>query len=360
MTETIWPRRETRLIRFGSLGVGGGQPVRVESMTKTDTRDVEGTSQQIQRLACGGCEMVRVAVPDEKAAEALKQIVARTSVPVMADIHFDHRLALLSMEAGVQGLRINPGNIGGEDQVKAVADKSLEKGIPLRVGVNAGSLAKGGKARPQGGRPLVEAMVEAGLREVEILERRGVKDILFSMKAFDVDVTVEGCRLAAQYCPYPFHAGITEAGPVPEGMIRSAAGLGILLAEGLADTIRISLTDEPEREVETAYALLAAMGIRRRGPVLISCPTCGRCEVDLRPVVEAVREGLREMSSAITVAVMGCPVNGPGEAKHADVGVAGGRGKALLFMKGQVVRSVPEDEMVQALLDACRQIEDAS
>ena len=329
----------------------------MESMTKTDTRDVASTVAQIRRLAGRGCEMARVAVPDERAARALKEIVSQSPIPIMADIHFDHRLTLLSMDAGVHGLRINPGNIGGEDKVKAVADKSLEKDIPVRVGVNAGSLAKGGGDRPRKSLRLAEAMVEAGLNEVEILERRGVKEILFSMKAFDVGVTVEGCRLAAKSCPYPFHAGITEAGPAPEGMIRSSAGLGILLAEGLADTIRVSLTDEPEAEVDTAYSLLAAMGLRRRGPVLVSCPTCGRCELDLRPVASAVREGLREIRSPITVAVMGCPVNGPGEAKHADVGVAGGRGKAVLFMKGEVVRSLKEDEMVEALLDACRRID---
>lgn len=355
MKDVSWPRRTTKNVHFGSLGVGGDQPVRVESMTKTDTRDVTKTLSQIQRLEDRGCEMVRVAVPDEQAAHALASIVPGSGIPIMADIHFDHRLALLAMDAGVHGIRINPGNIGSEAKVRSVASKALDKGIPLRVGVNAGSLVKGGKARPEPPGQLARAMVEAGLRQADLLERIGVREILFSMKAFDVRVTVEACRLAAKKCAYPFHAGITEAGPPPEGVVRSAAGLGVLLAEGLADTIRVSLTEVPEVEVDTAYTLLAAMGLRQRGPVLVSCPTCGRCEVDLGAVVREVREGLRAMDAPITVAVMGCPVNGPGEARHADVGVAGGRGKGLLFMKGEVVRSISEDQMAEALLQACRE-----
>ena len=354
MSDPAWPRRKTRSVRFLDLTVSGQDPIRVESMTKTDTRDIEATSGQIERLAQRGCELVRVAVPDEAAGKALKGIVSRSRIPVMADIHFDYRLALEAVRSGVHGLRVNPGNLGEDWKAQEIARAAGDAGLPIRVGVNAGSLARGGGERPARAEELAARMVEAGLREAEVLEKAGLDQILISFKAFDLRVTLLAHRMAAACCDLPFHAGITEAGPAPEGLVRSAAGLGLLVAEGLVDTLRVSLTDEPETEVEAGYSILSSMGLRQRGPILISCPTCGRCETDLKSAARRVRDALRDLDFPITVAVMGCPVNGPGEAKHADVGIAAGRGKAVLFAKGRPIRTVPEPEMVQALLEACR------
>lgn len=341
-------RRQTRPVRVRELTIGGGAPVVVQSMTNTDTRDAEATLAQIRRLADEGCEVVRVAVPDNEAVGALAEIVRRAPLPVVADVHFDYRLALGAITAGAAKVRVNPGNIGGLDRVKAVARAARERGVPIRVGVNAGSLSPSVRARYGGASP--EALVESAAEEVGALEEVGFEDIVLSLKASDVVTTIESYRLAAERFPYPLHVGVTEAGPPGTGTVRSAVGIGTLLAEGIGDTVRVSLTGDPGTEVGIAYEILKALGLRERGPVIISCPTCGRCGIDLGAVVSAVQERVKGMTEPVRIAVMGCAVNGPGEAREADFGIAGGREEGLLFRRGEIVAKVPEDRLVEALL----------
>lgn len=342
------PRRKTRTIQLGSVAVGGEAPISVQSMCSTDTRNVEATKAQIRRLEEAGCEIVRVAVPDAAAVEALPHILADVKIPLVADIHFDYRLALASMEAGVQGLRINPGNIGVKWKVGEVVRSARERQIPIRIGVNSGSLDKEILSRCGG--PTPEALVESALRHIAIVEDLGYSEIKVSLKGSHIPQTVKAYQLLSGKCDYPFHVGITEAGSVLRGATKSAVGLGILFYLGLGDTVRVSLTGDPVQEVETAFAILRSLGLRERGLEIISCPTCGRTRIDLVGLVAAVEKRLVGVSAPLTVAVMGCEVNGPGEAREADVGLAGGRGTGLLFKKGEVVGRLPEAEMADALV----------
>lgn len=337
-------RRRTARLKIGGVAVGGGAPISVQSMTKTDTRNVNATVAQIHELAAAGCEIVRSAVPDQEAAAALGAIVSRIDLPLVADIHFDYRLALKALEAGVDGLRINPGNIGSKARVREVVRAAAERSIPIRIGVNAGSLERDLLDR-YGATP--EAMVESALRHVAILEEQGFGLIKISLKASDAGRTLRASELLAEKVDYPFHAGITEAGGVLAGSVKSAAGLSLLLSRGLADTLRVSLTGPPVQEVRVAYWLLSALGIRSRGVTIISCPTCGRCEVDLPAIAARIERRLVDLKVPLTAAVMGCMVNGPGEAREADIGVACGRGVGVLFRGGRLLRKVREDELVE-------------
>ncbi|MGE9985152.1 flavodoxin-dependent (E)-4-hydroxy-3-methylbut-2-enyl-diphosphate synthase [Desulfovibrio sp. SGI.169] len=338
---------KTRAIRLGGLVVGGGAPVMVQSMTNTDTRDVEATLAQIERLAARGCEAVRLAVPDEAAARALRAIRAGTALPLIADIHFDCRLAVAALEAGLEGLRINPGNIGPSEHVDRVVDAAKAHRAVIRIGVNAGSLEKA-LLRQYGG-PCPEALAQSALGHVRLLERRGFYDTKISLKSSSVLDTIAAYRLLGAACDYPLHIGVTEAGGLLRGTVKSSVGLGILLHEGIGDTLRVSLTADPAEEVTVAWEILRALGLRSRGPEIISCPTCGRTEIDLFALARAVEERLAQSTAAIKVAVMGCVVNGPGEAREADLGLAGGRDKGIIFRKGEVIRSVRGQE---ALLTA--------
>lgn len=332
--------------------VGGGAPVTVQSMTKTDTRDIAATTEEIRRLEEAGCEIIRLAVPDEEAARSLGRLRASTRVPLVADIHFDYRLALLAVEMGVDKLRLNPGNIGSSARVREVARAASSRGIPIRIGVNAGSLER--SLLEKYGRPTAEAMVESALGQVRLLEDLGFGDVVVSLKASDVPTTIKAYRLASEKLDYPLHLGVTEAGTAWAGTIRSAVGIGALLAEGIGDTIRVSLTADPVEEVRAGYAILKALGLRQRGPTVVSCPTCGRCELDLVRIAAEVERRLEGLGYPLRVAVMGCVVNGPGEAREADVGVAGGRGVGLIFRQGEIVRKVRGEEMVDEL---CREAE---
>jgi len=334
---------------LGPVRIGGDAPVAVQSMTKTDTRDVRATIRQIRRLENQGCEIVRLAVPDMRAAGSLREIKGKTGIPIVADIHFDHRLALASIEAGVDGLRINPGNIGSRTKVGEVVKAAKERGLPIRIGINSGSLEK--NLLRKYGSVTAEAMVESALSHIMILEDLDFFAIKVSLKASDIPRTLEAYRLLASRTDYPFHAGITEAGGLLAGSVKSAAGLSLLLGEGLADTIRVSLRAPPEREVEVAWRILRNLGIRPGGIDVISCPTCGRCEVDLRSIASRIEKGLSRLRGKLTVAVMGCMVNGPGEAREADLGLACGRGSGVVFRNGRIIRKVPENGLVEALLE---------
>ncbi len=341
-------RRKTRAVFIGNVQVGGDAPVSVQSMTNTDTRDAASTIEQIKQLAMDGCEIIRVAVPDREAAAALPAIIKEAAIPLVADIHFDYRLALEAVKAGVAALRINPGNIGGRDKVEEVVKAAAYRGIPIRVGVNTGSLEKEVMARHGG--ITAGAMAESALCHIDILEKLNFFDIKISLKASNVPLMVEAYRLLAAQVDYPFHLGVTEAGTLCSGSIKSAVGIGILLNEGIGDTIRVSLTGNPSHEVRVGYEILKALGLRRRGVELISCPTCGRTRIDLIKIAGEVEEKLQRLDKPLKVAVMGCEVNGPGEAREADVGIAGGRGTGLIFRKGEIVRRVPEDRLVDELL----------
>jgi len=341
-------KKTTRQIRIGDVLVGGGAPCAVQSMCSTDTRDTAATTAQILALAEAGCELVRCAVLDMEAAEALGEIKSHIPIPLIADIHFDYKLALKALEKGVDGLRINPGNIGERWKVAEVVKSSSERLVPIRIGVNAGSLEK--ELLERYGHPTAEAMVESALGHVRILEDLGYDQIKISLKASDVMKTVEAYRLLSQRVDYPLHIGITEAGTTFSGTIKSSVGLGILLAEGIGDTLRVSLTGDPVDEIRVGYGILKALGLRQRGINLVSCPTCGRCRINLIPVAEEVERRLQKIIKPINVAVMGCVVNGPGEAREADVGIAGGRGEGLLFRHGEIVRKVPESELADALV----------
>lgn len=331
-------RRSTRALKLGHLPLGGGAPVVVQSMTNTDTRDVDATLGQIECLVRAGCEAVRVAVPDDEAARAVWTLRRQVTVPLIADIHFDYRLALSTLEAGVQGLRINPGNIGPRKNVDAVVDAAKANGAVLRIGVNGGSLEK--KLLKKYGGLTPEALVESALGHVRLLEKRGFYDTKISLKSSSVLESIAAYRLLAQRCDYPLHIGITEAGGLVRGSVKSAVGLGILLWEGIGDTLRVSLTADPVEEVVVAWEILRALGLRRRGPEIISCPTCGRTEIDLLSLAGEVERRLAGETADIKVAVMGCVVNGPGEAREADLGLAGGRDKGIIFRKGEIVRTV--------------------
>jgi (E)-4-hydroxy-3-methylbut-2-enyl-diphosphate synthase len=348
----MFPRRRTRSIEIGGVAVGGGAPVVVQAMTKTDTRDVRATVAQVRRLERAGAEIVRLAVPDRAAAAALRAIKARVRAPLIADIHFDHRLALAALEAGVDGLRLNPGNIGSAAKVREVVRAAGERRVPIRIGVNSGSLEKDLLAKAGGA--TAAAMVESALRHVRLLEDLDFRLIKISLKASDVRRTLEAYRLLAKKVDYPFHAGITEAGRLLAGSVKSSAGLALLLAEGLADTVRVSLTAAPEREVFVAWQILQSLGLRTRGAAFVSCPTCGRCEVDLMGLAARVEKAVLGLKTPLTVAVMGCTVNGPGEAKEADIGLACGRGGGVIFRKGKVLRKVPAarlaDEFIAEIL----------
>ncbi|MBN1253832.1 MAG: flavodoxin-dependent (E)-4-hydroxy-3-methylbut-2-enyl-diphosphate synthase [Deltaproteobacteria bacterium] len=343
------PRKKTRQISLGGVRIGGKAPVVVQSMTTTNPRDVDATMGEITRMQRAGCELVRVAVPDKEAIKGVREIIRLASLPVIADIHFDHRLALLALEAGVHGLRINPGTIRTRDRLREIIAEAKERGVPIRIGINAGSLEEGVMKRF--GHPTPEAMVESALDCITLCEDIGHQALKVSLKASDVLTTIEAYRLFAQRSDYSVHLGVTEAGPPFSGVIKSAVGLGILLAEGIGDTIRVSLTGDPVLEVRAAYGILRALGIRERGIDLISCPTCGRCEVDIIPLVEEVQERLEHIEAPLTVAVMGCVVNGPGEAREADIGIAGGKGVGLLFKKGEVIEKVKEGAWVQRLVE---------
>jgi (E)-4-hydroxy-3-methylbut-2-enyl-diphosphate synthase len=342
-------RRRTRQIRVGDVKVGGFAPISVQSMTNTFTHDVEGTVGQIQRLQDAGCEIVRVAVPDQASATAVAAIKRRVSIPVIADIHFNYRLAVAAARSGADGLRINPGNIGSKDRVKRVVEIAEDKGIPIRIGVNAGSIEK--KLLEKYGGATAEAMVESALRHVDTVRSFGFENIKVSLKASDVWRTLAAYRLFAADCDCPLHVGVTEAGGLFPGIVKSSLGIGMLLAEGIGDTIRVSLTRDPVEEVRVGYEILRALGIRQRGPEIISCPTCGRCRIDLFRIVETVEAALMKMTAPLKIAIMGCVVNGPGEAKEADIGIAGGDGKGVLFKKGTVVKTFPQEKLVDVLLD---------
>ncbi|MEW5762670.1 MAG: flavodoxin-dependent (E)-4-hydroxy-3-methylbut-2-enyl-diphosphate synthase [Bacillota bacterium] len=342
-------RRRTRPVHIGTVQVGGDAPIVVQSMTNTDTRDVAATVKQIRELTAAGCEIVRVAVPDLEAARALQAIRREVDVPLVADVHFSHRVALAALEAGADGLRLNPGNIGGRERVKAVVHEAAQRGVPIRIGVNAGSLDRQILARYGG--VTAEAMVASAMEHIALLEDLGYREIKVSLKASSVPLTVAAYRILADRVDYPFHIGITEAGTLRGGLVKSAVGIGILLADGIGDTVRVSLTAHPRHEVWAAYAILRALGLRRRGVELVSCPTCGRCEIDVIAIASEVEEKLQDVTAPLKVAVMGCVVNGPGEAREADIGIAGGRGVGLLFRKGEPVRTVPASEMVAVLLE---------
>ena len=348
-SDLLSPRRATRQIRIGSVPVGGGAPVSVQSMTTTKTADVEGTLAQIYALAAAGADIVRCTCNEEAAAEGLAQIVPRSPVPIVADIHFHHEMALAALEAGVQGLRLNPGNLRKEHEIKQVAAEARDRGVPIRIGVNAGSLHPDLFKRFGGATP--EALVESARMELAYFEEVDFTDVKISVKASSVALMIAAYRLASETFEHPLHLGVTEAGPPPAGLLKGSAGIGTLLAEGIGDTIRYSLTADPVEEAKAGRQLLEVLGLReRKGLDLIACPSCGRAEVDVIAVANAAQAALDGRNLPIQVAIMGCVVNGPGEARGADLGIAAGRHRGHLFIKGQIVRVVPEDEMVEALV----------
>jgi (E)-4-hydroxy-3-methylbut-2-enyl-diphosphate synthase len=344
MTTATFPRRKTRQISIGGVAIGGGAPIAVQSMTKTYTHDIKATVSQIKRLESRGCEIVRLAVPDERAAQALREIKREITIPTIADIHFDYRLALSALNAGVDGLRLNPGTIGPREKVKEVVRAARERSVPIRIGVNSGSLEK--RLLGKYGGAIPEAMVESALGHIRLLEDLGFDLIKVSLKASDVERTVAAYRLLAEKVDFPFHAGITEAGSLFSGSVKSSVGLGILLSEGLADTIRVSLTAPPEEEVRVAYLILRSLGLRARGINFVSCPICGRAEIDMLAIASEVEKRLWSVRAPLTVALMGCMVNGPGEAKEADIGLACGKGVGILFKKGRLCRRIEEERII--------------
>ncbi|CUH96127.1 4-hydroxy-3-methylbut-2-en-1-yl diphosphate synthase [Propionispora sp. 2/2-37] len=347
-------RKETRQIRIGAVPVGGTAPISVQSMTNTKTQDIPATVAQIERLVAAGCDIVRLAVPDMEAATALESIKkAVPKVPLVADIHFDYRLALAAVERGIDALRINPGNIGGDSKVKLVVQAAQKSQIPIRIGVNAGSLPLD-IVEKYGGHPTPEGMVESALRHIRILEQHDFHNIKISLKAHDVVMTIKAYQLMSEAVNYPLHLGITEAGTVTSGVIKSAVGIGALLAAGIGDTIRVSLTGDPVEEVRVGNEILKSLGLREYGPILISCPTCGRCNIDLSRIAGEVEQKIAGIKKPVKIAVMGCVVNGPGEAKEADIGIAGGMGQGIIFRKGKIVKKVAESELVSEL---CKEID---
>ncbi|MBQ9329960.1 MAG: flavodoxin-dependent (E)-4-hydroxy-3-methylbut-2-enyl-diphosphate synthase [Oscillibacter sp.] len=344
----------TKQLLVGKVAVGGGAPVTIQSMCNTCTADVEATVAQIHRLEEAGCEIIRVAVPDEESARAVEKIKERISIPLVADIHFNHRLALLCAERGIDAIRINPGNIGGEERVRAVADACRARRIPIRIGVNGGSLER--ELRAKYGGVTAEALVESAMGHVHLLNRFDFDDICISVKCSDVPLTMAAYRLLSERTDYPLHLGVTEAGTPSMGMVKSAMGIGGLLCLGIGDTIRVSLTADPVEEVYAARKILRAAGLRRQGANLIACPTCARTRIDLIPIAEEVERRLRDYPKDLTVAVMGCAVNGPGEAAAADIGIAGGDGEGLIFRKGEVLYKVPQERLVDALMEEIQRL----
>ena len=338
----------TRQILVGGIPIGGGAPVVIQSMLNTKTTDVEGSLAQIRKLKTAGCQIARLAVPNMEAAKSFAEICKDSPLPLVADIHFDYKLAIAAAEGGASKIRINPGNIGGEDRVKAVVDVCRDRKIPIRIGVNGGSLDK--KLLEKYGHPTAQALVESAFEHLELLEKNGFYDTCVSMKSSTVPTMVEAARLFRKQCDYPIHIGVTETGPVRMGLMKSAMGIGALLLDGIGDTIRVSLTDDPVEEVYAAKDILKAAGLRKDGVNIISCPTCGRTQIDLIGLVNRVDEALKDCQKPITVAVMGCIVNGPGEAREADIGIAGGDGCGMLFEKGQQIEKLPYEELLPALL----------
>jgi (E)-4-hydroxy-3-methylbut-2-enyl-diphosphate synthase len=341
------PRRISKPIKIGNVTVGGGAPIVVQSMTKTNTADIMSTVAQIKELEGCGCELVRVAVPDAEAAQAIRDIKKQISIPIIADIHFDHRLALIALKSGCDGLRLNPGNISDPDKVKEVARAAKERNVPIRVGVNAGSLPPS----PNPKLSTAERMVEAAMAQIKLLEDLNFDLIKVSVKAFDVPTTIEAYQSIAKKIPDPLHIGVTESGPPRTGIIRSTAGISTLLYEGIGDTIRVSLSAHPREEVIAAYEILKSLNLRQHGPILVSCPSCGRAEVDIVKLAAEVEKALLKVDKPIKVAVMGCIVNGPGEAKDADIGIACGKGRAVLFKKGEKVKTIEEKDFVRVLIE---------
>lgn len=346
----MFERKSTRQIQLGNVLIGGDAPISIQSMITTNPVETEKAIEEINRLAIAGCELVRLAVPSMEAAKAISAIKERAMIPLIADIHFDYRLALEAIDRGIDGLRINPGNIGSEENVVKVVEKAKPKGIPIRIGINAGSLPEH-ILQAHGGHPTADGMVEAALEHVRILERLNYYDMKLSIKATDVPLMMEAYRKLSDVVDYPLHLGVTEAGTIRQGTIKSAIGIGSLLAQGIGNTMRVSLTGDPVHEVEVAKGILSALELRSFGATMISCPTCGRCKVNLFDMAEVVEERLKSISMPLKVAVMGCVVNGPGEAREADFGIAGGDGKGILFRKGQVIKTLPENELVDALFD---------
>lgn len=338
----------TRQINVGGVRIGGGAPVVIQSMLNTKTTDVAGSLAQIRQLQAAGCQIARLAVPNMEAARTFAEICAESPLPLVADIHFDYKLAIAAAEGGASKIRINPGNIGGEDRVQAVVDVCRDKNIPIRIGVNGGSLDK--RLLEKYGHPTSEALVESAFEHLELLEKAGFYDSCVSMKSSTVPTMVAAARLFREKCDYPLHIGVTETGPVRQGLIKSAMGIGALLLDGIGDTIRVSLTDDPVEEVYAAKDILKAAGLRKEGVNIVSCPTCGRTQIDLIGLVNRVDEALKDCEKPITVAVMGCVVNGPGEAREADIGIAGGNGWGMIFEKGEQVEKLPYDELLPALL----------
>lgn len=347
-------RKKTRRIYVGHIPIGGGSPIAVQSMTNTDTRDVSSTIHQIEQLSEAGCEIVRLAIPDREAVVAFKEIKSKVETPLIADIHFDHRLALASLDAGADGLRINPGNIGAHKSVAKVVKVAGDLNVPIRIGVNSGSLQK--EILQKYSHPSPEAMVESAMKHVEFIESLGFDQIKISLKSSNVINTIEAYELLSEKVDYPLHLGVTEAGTLISGTVKSALGIGYLLANGIGDTLRVSLTRDPVEEVRVAYEILRALNIRRRGPEIISCPTCGRCEIDLFGIVDKVERALSGIEASPKVAIMGCVVNGPGEAKEADIGVAGAKGQGILFKKGKVLRKVPENRLAEVLISEVKKL----
>ncbi len=343
-------RRKTISVSVGGIRIGSRHPIVVQSMTSTDTRNAHQTLKQIKELARAGCELIRVAIPDQEAVSSLKEIVQKSPLPVIADIHFDFRLALEGMKAGAAGIRINPGNIGGQEKIARIIEKADERGVCIRIGVNAGSLEKEVKSKSQK-EGQAEAMVASALRHIALFEKMKFKNLKISMKSSDVLQTVRAYQLLAKEVDYPFHLGITEAGTMLSGTVKSALGIGLLLYQGIGDTLRVSLTAHPREEIKVAYQILGALGLRKRGIEIISCPTCGRCQIDLLPLVQKVEKAVQKYTRPLKVAIMGCVVNGPGEAREADIGIAGGKGLGLLFSKGKLLRKVPEKDLVETLLE---------
>lgn len=351
-------RRRTKQIYIGNVAVGGESPISVQSMTNTDTKDVEATVSQIERLTAAGCDLIRVAVVDREAAAAIKKIKEKITIPLIGDIHFDYRLAVAAMENGVDGIRINPGNLGGEEKTARVVDAAKHHKIPIRVGVNSGSIEKDllgqyGYPSPQN----CNALIESALRNVRLVEKCGHNEIKISIKSADVLTTINSYRLLADKTDYPLHLGVTEAGGLIAGTVKSSVALGILLSQGIGDTFRISLTRDPVEEIRVGFELLRSLKIRERGPELISCPTCGRTEIDLFGLAEEVEKFVQTMESPLKVAVMGCVVNGPGEAKEADIGVAGGKGVGIIFKKGKIWKKVDEDKLMEVFMTELKKME---
>ncbi|UCF73127.1 MAG: flavodoxin-dependent (E)-4-hydroxy-3-methylbut-2-enyl-diphosphate synthase [Deltaproteobacteria bacterium] len=347
-------RRLSRQINMGGVKIGGGAPVVVQSMTNTPTQDVGATVKQIDRLRNAGCELVRLAVPDMKAASALREIKSQAGIPIIADIHFDYRLALAAIENGADGLRLNPGNIGGRREIQEIVAAARYQAIPIRIGVNSGSLDRATLRKY--GHPTPDALVESAMSHVSILEDLDFHLIKISLKSSDVLHMISAYRLLSKKVDYPLHLGVTEAGGLISGTVKNSLGIGLLLSEGIGDTIRVSLTRDPVEEVKVAYEILRALGLRQRGPEIISCPTCGRCQIDLFTLVETIENALNQITTPIKVAIMGCVVNGPGEAREADIGIAGGQGHGTLFKKGRLIKKVPEADLARVLTEEVKKM----